>query len=80
MKEANKLARAKIDIDEKNYMASEVEARKIPEMAQQLNKDEETVRLRVDKFGEITKTKDEIKQIVLEQTRLEGQKELKFAE
>ena len=68
-----------IKLDDECYEASFKEASSIPEIAARLRKDEELVRLRVEQPREITQTRDEIKNIILEQTRSEGDLELKIA-
>lgn len=53
-----------IDIDEESYEASFKEAASNPEIALRLKRDEDQVRLRVEKPREITESREEIKHII----------------
>ena len=68
-----------LDISEKNYEASFLEARQNPEEMAKLQKLEEEIRLACDPKREIVESKDEIKKMLMEKIKLDHECELKLA-
>ena len=63
-----------ISMDEESFKLSREEvSRNHPEVMQKVRQDEETVRIRLDKPEETKLSKDEIKNIILEQHTMEGE-------
>lgn len=68
-----------LDISEKNYEASFLEARSNPETMAKLQKLEESIRLSCDPKRDTVESKDEIKKMLVEKITLDHGSELKMA-
>ena len=79
IKEASLDALRHLDITEKDFEASFLEARSNPEMMVKLQKSEENVRLEVDKPKELIESKDEIKQMYMQKIKMDFDVEMKLA-
>ena len=80
LKATARLAAEHLDSDENSFDLSVQEARKNQAVACKLQLDEELARLRVEKPREVLHSRDEIKAIVMEQTKMEGECEAKLAQ
>ena len=68
-----------INIDQKSYELSFTEAMRIPEIAEQMKRDEDFTRLKVEEKRDIVQSRDEMKAIIMEMRTLEGEVDKKLA-
>ena len=73
-----KLAAEYIDVDQQNFQASLQEAQAIPELMQQMNEDQESVRQFCEKKRDVPLKKDQVKAAFLEKIKLEFESDLKM--
>ena len=79
MKEATLDALKFLDITEKNYELSFLEARADPQLMAKLQKAEEEVRLAVDPKRDTVESKDEVKRMLMSKIKMDFESEMKMA-